>query len=269
MRRDVYTPVAESVPFDNSTNGYTSDNVQDAIIETGGIAVLQSRAPLLYWEYNSNAGVYLYLAGQTKSNNVPYIVPKEAYLREIGVTARVTTNPSSAFYTVYSTTAINSITPGVLPTVTNQTLVYEESDFPHAGVPRVTINLVNNGPSLPLTFSENTTTRVVTIQLATNGAGVVTTTRTQLRNAFRNNNTITLIWRITGTGGAVMTPASFSTAGGTVGSAIGSVFLRANSFAISYYDRLINPLSLICVQCTFLDFGSIADTSVQVTLNYA
>ena len=32
-RRDEYTPIAESVPFDNDTNGFISDNVQDAIEE--------------------------------------------------------------------------------------------------------------------------------------------------------------------------------------------------------------------------------------------
>lgn len=30
------TPVAESIPFDNSTNGFTADNVQAAIEEAAG-----------------------------------------------------------------------------------------------------------------------------------------------------------------------------------------------------------------------------------------
>lgn len=30
------TPVAESIPFDNDTNGFVSDNVQDAIEEAKG-----------------------------------------------------------------------------------------------------------------------------------------------------------------------------------------------------------------------------------------
>ena len=32
--RDSYSPVAASIPFDNSTNGFDSDNVQEAIEET-------------------------------------------------------------------------------------------------------------------------------------------------------------------------------------------------------------------------------------------
>jgi len=37
-KRDSYSQVAESVPFDNDTNGFTSDNVQGAIEEIGASA---------------------------------------------------------------------------------------------------------------------------------------------------------------------------------------------------------------------------------------
>lgn len=37
-KRDSYNPVAQQVPFDNSTNGFTSDNVQNAIEEIGASA---------------------------------------------------------------------------------------------------------------------------------------------------------------------------------------------------------------------------------------
>lgn len=37
-RRDNFSSVAESVPFDNENNGFTSDNVQDAIQEIGASA---------------------------------------------------------------------------------------------------------------------------------------------------------------------------------------------------------------------------------------
>lgn len=269
MRRDVYIPVANSVPFDPDNTPFVSENVQDALVEAYGTAALQSRSPLLYWEFNSNSNTYLYLAGQTKSNNAPYVVPKDAFLREVGVTARVTTNPSSAFYTIYNSAAINAISLGTLPTVTNQALTYHESDYPYVGSTRVTINLVNNGPSLPLTFSEDPITRIVTIQLATNAGGNITTTATQLRNAFRNNSSIKLIWRIVGTGGTPLTTASIITAGGTVGDAIGSIFLRANTFALGFYDTPVSQFGLISVQCSTRDFGSIADTSVQVTFNFS
>ncbi len=33
MRVPIITPVAESVPFDNDTNGFVAENVQDAIEE--------------------------------------------------------------------------------------------------------------------------------------------------------------------------------------------------------------------------------------------
>lgn len=34
MRGSFITPVAQSIPFDNSTNGFVSNNVQDAIVES-------------------------------------------------------------------------------------------------------------------------------------------------------------------------------------------------------------------------------------------
>jgi hypothetical protein len=37
-RRDNFTPVAEQIPFDNETNGFVSDTVQDAIEEIGASA---------------------------------------------------------------------------------------------------------------------------------------------------------------------------------------------------------------------------------------
>lgn len=37
-RRYTFGPVAESIPFDNETNGFSSDNVQDAISEIGASA---------------------------------------------------------------------------------------------------------------------------------------------------------------------------------------------------------------------------------------
>lgn len=65
-RRDQYNPVAESIPFDNSTNEFESDDVQSAIEESFSAA-----APPWSFARNGsvNQGTYLYRTGQLPSNN--------------------------------------------------------------------------------------------------------------------------------------------------------------------------------------------------------
>ena len=55
-RRGSPTDVAESIPFDNATNGFTSDNVQGAIEEIGA-----SASPGFTWgrSGSTSAGTYL------------------------------------------------------------------------------------------------------------------------------------------------------------------------------------------------------------------
>jgi hypothetical protein len=55
--RDYITPVAESVPFDNDSNGYTADNVQDAIEETSGSRI---QAPQFQFIGQMNFDQYLF-----------------------------------------------------------------------------------------------------------------------------------------------------------------------------------------------------------------
>jgi len=69
----VKTEVAESVPFDNSTNGYIADEVQSAIEETRSTAG-QARYVINY-SYNGNASNrWLELFQSNPSNNTPFVV---------------------------------------------------------------------------------------------------------------------------------------------------------------------------------------------------
>jgi len=59
--RDQYTQTSESTPFDNSTNGFTSDNVQDAIEETKNLVtearkVKQAFEDFMFDAYAGNGG---------------------------------------------------------------------------------------------------------------------------------------------------------------------------------------------------------------------
>ena len=269
--------VARSIFFDNSSNTFNSDNVQEAIEEAYEVGSgPKGRLPVLYWEFNTFNNNYLYHGGQTKSNETPFVSGNDGLFNEIAVAARVNSANSNALWTIYridrmSVPTSGSITPsfGALATVTNQGLTYEEADYPYIGTTRVTINLVNNGPSLPLTFSENLTARTVTIQLATNGGGTVTTTATQLRDAFRANNTVNQIWRITGTGGTPLTTASFSCAGGSVGDEIAAIHLRANSSNYrDGYEIIINPGDVLIGRCNLVDVGSISNMQMTGFISY-
>jgi hypothetical protein len=276
-RRDSFIPVAEAVPFDNSVNGLESEDTQSAIEEVfENASGPKGRLPVLYWEFSTNSNNYLYYGGQTKSNETPFVSGKDAIFNEIAVAGRVNSVNSNALWAIFrvpraSVPVSGSITPnfGTLATATNQGLTYEESDYPYVGTTRMAISLVNNGPSLPLVFTENLVARTLTIQLATNGGGTVTTTATQLRDAFRANKSINQIWRITGTGGSALSIASFSCSGGSVGDEIAAIHLRANSSNFrDNYQIIIDPGDVLIGRCILVDTGSISNMQMTGFLSY-
>jgi hypothetical protein len=221
---------AEETPFDNTNTNFTSDDVQGAIEETITLAEGVPRAFVSYWDWNSNP-IYLYLFGQTRSNEVPFALATDATLRELSCSGDQNNTTASVIFAIYRTDGSEPSNFGTLPEVTNQDVTYKEGDLPYSGTSRVTIELVNNGSNLPLAFSEDLNTRTVTIQLETNGAGTPVTTKNDLRTDFRLNSDISLIYSInfTGSGSTVLNTANFNTSGGDAGDAIGTVFMRATN----------------------------------------
>jgi len=74
-RRDIFSPVAESIPFDNDTNGFTSDNVQDAIEEVEDIATpLRVPINLIYNGTLSN-GDFIGYSNLLPGDDTPVIIP--------------------------------------------------------------------------------------------------------------------------------------------------------------------------------------------------
>lgn len=227
---DDFTPVAEQIPFDNENTSFTSEDVQNALEEAVTLAEGKPRAFVAYWDWNSNP-IYMYLFGQTRSNEVPFPVASDSILREMSCSGDQNNVDASVMFALYRTDGSEPSNFGTLAEVTNQQVTYQEGDLPYVGTTRVTIELVNNGASLPLAFSEDEATRTVTIQLATDGSGNPTTTKNQLRSAFRLNSDIKLIYSInyTGSGATVLSTASFTCSGGDPGDAIGTVFMRATN----------------------------------------
>lgn len=276
MSRIKKSDVAESIPFNNTDTDLISENVQNAIEETFENANgPKGRLPMFFWEFNTFSNNYLYHGGQVKSNESPFVSATEGIFNEISVAGRATSANSNALWAIYRLDSASAPTSGnVMPsfgsvaTIVNQGLTWEEGDFPYPGTIRVTINLVNNGPSLPLTFSEDVSLRTITVQLATNGGGSVTTTATQLRDAFRSNNTINQIWRITGTGGT-LSPTSIQCSGGSVGNEIAAIHMRANGSNFrSGYDVIIDPGDILLTRCLIVDVGSIASMNVTGFVSY-
>lgn len=66
--RDIYTPVAESVPFDNSSNGFVSDNTQAAIEEIDN-KVLTSASPGFSFGRSGNVSRGAWLLCETVPSN--------------------------------------------------------------------------------------------------------------------------------------------------------------------------------------------------------
>ncbi len=222
--------VASSIFFDSENNDFTSDNVQDALEEAVTIAEGVPRAFVSYWDWNSNP-IYLYLFGQTRSNEVPFTAAVNSKLREMSCSGDQNNVDASVMFALYKTDGSEPGNFGTLAEVTNQQVTYQEGDLPYTGTTRVTIELVNNGSNLPLDFSEDESTRTVTIQLETDGAGNPQTTKNDLRSAFRLNADIKQIYSINyiGSGTTVLSPASFTCSGGDEGDAIGTVFMRATN----------------------------------------
>lgn len=222
-------PVAKAVPFsgEGADPLFTATDVEAAIIEARDTAPgKQARAIINFWQWNSNSTTYMYIFGQTLSSETPYPVSKACFLRELSCSGTQNNTTSCAHLSVYAVPNLGkTITLGVLPTGTSQGLTWTQTDFPAMGYVR--INFVNNGASKPLAFSEDTATRIVTVQLATNSGGTITTTRTQLVNAFRLNNSISLLYKISGSGTTLMTAGSLTLSGGSDGNAIAAIVMRA------------------------------------------
>lgn len=74
------SPTADSIPFDNDTNGFTADNVQDAIEEVQGDKI-GKLLDFIFTASGNTADKWLGVGnGSTSSNTLPFIVPQSAKL---------------------------------------------------------------------------------------------------------------------------------------------------------------------------------------------
>lgn len=254
---------AINVSYDNTYTGLSATTVQDAIDSVSGDKIGDTQST--FWDYSvSSGGAWLYCNGQLRGNGTPFISPKAGSLdlvTAVGVPNNTSTG-SSIHFGIYKFTAGSVPTLGTLPTYTRDYVIYTGSEFYGS---TVTVILKNNGVSKPLAFSEDLSTKTVTIQLATNSSGTVTTTSTTLVTAFRLENTITLIWKMNlGAGSQILTPGTFTIGNGTQGNSVGSIILRGNA-CYSRVKSLSIPLSILDAIAVYVlpyDNGSYSNVSV-------
>lgn len=262
--------VAESIPFDNEGTNFVSEDVQNALEEAVTLAEGKPRAFVAYWDWNSNP-IYLYLFGQTRSNEVPFAIAVDSKLREMSCSGDQNNVDASVIFAVYNTNGSAPSNFGTLATAVDQQVTYEEGDLPYTGTTRVTVELVNNGANLPLAFSEDLNTRTFTVQLATNGSGTPTTTKGQLRAAFRLNTDIQLIYSInySGSGNTVLSPATVVCSGGDPGDAVGTVFMRATNTGFREgYDVDLPQGSALVGRVLKQDRGSFSPTGMTTFISF-
>jgi len=105
MARDEFIQVARTVPFDNSSNGFTSQDTQSAIEEVNN-KVVQSSKAFTFAAYNGNAntGRYLEFFSGISSDLAPIKVI--GALTVLAIVARTTSTSSTCdigFYNIVST----------------------------------------------------------------------------------------------------------------------------------------------------------------------
>lgn len=116
------TPVAKSIPFDNTTNGYTSTEVQGAIEEGVSSAIATARYSVFCaYESNANTGRWLEFTRGNASDNSPYIIVGPTTLEELTL---VTANATD-------TTTVTVFRNGVLLTTISLSAEKSKVTFPN------------------------------------------------------------------------------------------------------------------------------------------
>ena len=118
----IRTDTANSIPFDNDSNGYTSDNTQEAIEETKFNAGVSQYAVI--FAYNGvGANKFLELFSSISSDTSPFVIVNAGQITGLSVSVKVAT---TATYTVY----VNGISVDTL-TITAETIGFE-GDLTHS-----------------------------------------------------------------------------------------------------------------------------------------
>lgn len=97
--RDQFTPVADEIPFDNSTNGFTSDRTQPAIEEAKQLGAHASRGPTVCgFDGTASTGRWLEFFSNNPSNNNPFILAEPAQLIAVSISAAANSTGTATIF---------------------------------------------------------------------------------------------------------------------------------------------------------------------------
>ena len=105
----VVSPIARSVPFDNSTNGFIATEVQSAIEETYTHA-LRDRFFLLFgFDGTASSGRWLEGVGNVPSDGPPVVFPTSCVLKELSISVVSNATTTISIYKNGTVTIVASI----------------------------------------------------------------------------------------------------------------------------------------------------------------
>lgn len=112
MRRDNFTPVATQVPFDNTINGFISEDVQSAIEEVNN-NVQTSASPGFSFgrASNVNAGTWLMCESVPSNKTGRFVYINSAVVKRVFVSSEeISTYSLSIYYNDKLSTGLNLLT---------------------------------------------------------------------------------------------------------------------------------------------------------------
>lgn len=99
MEHVKHSPVSVSIPFDNTTNGFTATEAQSAIEEAYSLGAETSRGPTIAgFDGTASSGRWLEFFANNPSNNSPFIVAEDSRIIAVSISA---SSNSTGTVTIY------------------------------------------------------------------------------------------------------------------------------------------------------------------------
>lgn len=141
-------PVAQSIPFNNTSNGFTATNVQEAIEE--GSNNISSKARFLAscgFDGNAAVGRFLEFNSNVDSNQSGFVLPRQAYLKEVSLVVQANAT---------CTWTIRRQTPTPITTITTISLAAARKNYVTG------LNLLSNaGDEISVTLTSGSCSRPI------------------------------------------------------------------------------------------------------------
>lgn len=138
--------VARGTPFDNSTNGYVSTNVQDAILESLSTSIERARFTMLCaYNATANTGRWLEWFQSVASDTNPFVYPRASVIKELSLSVQNNATATVRLFKNGIQVQNISLASSKAATLTNLTL-------PFAALDELSMQVVSGSCSKPVLF---------------------------------------------------------------------------------------------------------------------